>query len=117
MRTAVKKRPGVIIFLVVVVVFAGVGFWFNFCQQDPVPSGEPTFDGDSRSLKATEVVATLDAPIRPGKTVVWCASFLSAWKTLETDLAREPISLQGSPQVAASLSAAAGSFETRPGTV
>src|SRR5262245_39316444 len=40
----------------------------------------------------TVVVATLDAPIPQGKNVVWCASFLAAWRTLADKVAQEPIS-------------------------
>jgi hypothetical protein len=107
MRDAARKRPVLIVGLIVVAVLAGAGFWFHWGWQGPLPSAVPAFDGDSHLLKATDVVATLDTPIRAGKNAVWCASFLSAWKTLETDLAKGPISLQGSPQLAASLNAAA----------
>ena len=107
MRDAARKRPVLIVGLIVVAVLAGAGFWFHWGWQGPLPSAVPVFDGDSHLLKATDVVATLDTPIRAGKNAVWCASFLSAWKTLETDLAKGPISLQGSPQLAASLNAAA----------
>jgi len=65
------------------------------------------FAGDSRALRATTVVATLDAPIEPGKSAIWCASFLSAWKSLESDLAGESILLEGSPEVTAALHKAA----------
>ena len=107
MRDAARKRPVLIVGLIVVAVLAGAGLWFHWGWQGPVPSAVPAFDGDSHLLKATDVVATLDTPIRAGKNAVWCASFLSAWKTLEADLAKGPISLQGSPLLAASLNAAA----------
>ena len=43
--------------------------------------------------QATAVVATLDTPIPPGKSAIWCASFLAAWKSLAQDLAKEPVAL------------------------
>ena len=54
-----------------------------------------TFDGDSKDLKQTQIAATLDTPLQKGKNVIWCASFLSAWKALQTELAAEPIELAG----------------------
>ncbi len=65
--------------------------------------GELVFDGDSRELKVTRVIPTLDAPIQPGMNMIWCASFLSAWKSFESDLVKEPLSVQGSPKVALEL--------------
>jgi len=54
-----------------------------------------TFNGDSKNLKRTQIVATLDTPLQKGKNVIWCASFQSAWKALQTELAAEPIELAG----------------------
>jgi len=65
-----------------------------------------TFNGSSQLLKATEIVPTLDAPMPPNKNAIWCASFQSAWKSLE-DLAGEPIALAPSNSVADALNAAA----------
>jgi hypothetical protein len=45
---------------------------------------------------ATEVVASLEAPIPKGKNAVWCASFLASWKTLAEQMANEPLALKGS---------------------
>ncbi len=72
----------------------------------PIPSGASSFDGDSRSLRTTNVVPTLDASIDRQSNVVWCASFLAAWKVLETDVTEEPPSLQDSPQIALALNMA-----------
>ncbi len=70
------------------------------------PDTKPVFNGDSNALIASEIVPTLDAPIREGVNTIWCASFLAAWKTLETDLVGQPLLLQGNPQVALSLAKA-----------
>jgi hypothetical protein len=74
------------------------------CKQ--VPTVKAPFNGDSKELKATKVIPTLDAPVPKEMNAIWCASFLSVWKALETDLAKEPLSLQGSPEVASALSKA-----------
>jgi hypothetical protein len=65
-----------------------------------------TFNGSSQNLKATQVVATLDAPIPKGTSVIWCASFLCAWKAMEYDLAGGPILLEGNVPMVASLNEA-----------
>jgi hypothetical protein len=67
----------------------------------------PTFSGSSTDLTATQIVSTLEEPIVAGRNVVWCASSLAAWKTLEQDLAHEPVALDGDPPECALLNAAA----------
>ena len=91
-----------------VFIGVGIGVALIFCHGDALrdQENELTIDGESRELKATYVVPTLDAPIQKGMNAIWCASFLSAWKTVETDLAKEPLSLQGSPEIALALNKA-----------
>ena len=101
-----KSRRRIITGLIAIAVVGVVLLLYHGCRL-PAPVGEPVFDGDSRELKATQVVPTLDAPIQEGMNAIWCASFVSAWKTLETDLAKESLSLQGSPEVALGLNKAA----------
>lgn len=59
------------------------------------PPPPPSFEGDSSALKHTQVVATLDARLQKGKSTIWCASFAAAWKVLQRDLAKGPVSLEG----------------------
>lgn len=101
------SRIGVIIGLITIAVVGGAVLWLYDRDPLPVPVSEPVFDGNSRELKATKVVLTLDTPIQKEMNAIWCASFLAAWKTLETDLVKEPLSLQGSPEVALALNNAA----------
>ena len=76
--------------LIVLVALLSAGTSCSVKQSAPdIPL---TFEGSSPDLKATEVVATLDAPIPKGKNAIWCASFQSAWKALE-ELAGGPIGL------------------------
>ncbi|MBN2577889.1 MAG: hypothetical protein JXB10_02775 [Pirellulales bacterium] len=78
------------------------------CSNQPQPPVTPkSFDGDSKDLKTTEIVATLDAPLTQGKNTIWCASFLSAWKKLQKDLAGEPVALEQAPPEVLSLNNAA----------
>lgn len=51
------------------------------------------FIGSSRNLTATQVASTLDMPIQKGKNLIWCASFLAAWKALQEDIVHDPVQL------------------------
>jgi hypothetical protein len=102
-----NSRTRVVIGLIGIAVVIGVVLLVYDGGGPTIPVGEPVFDGDSRELKATQVVLTLETPIQKDRNAIWCASFLSAWKTLETDLAKEPLSLQGAPEVALALAQAA----------
>ncbi len=86
-------------------VAAGYFVWRG--RDKPPPPPAMVFDGDSRPLKSTRVLATLDDPIEDGMNAVWCASFLAAWKTMEADLAGGPVSLKGSPETFLALNMAA----------
>jgi hypothetical protein len=78
-----------------------------FCSVDCGPADSAmTFNGPSQVLKATQVVATLDAPIPKGTNAIWCASFLCSWKVMEQDLTGGPIALEGNPPIVASLNEA-----------
>jgi hypothetical protein len=46
---------------------------------------------DSKNLKQTVVVATLDCPLPEHKNVIWCATFQMAWDKLKQDVIGEPI--------------------------
>ena len=56
----------------------------------PIPQ---SFNGSSAHLNETDVVPTLDIPLDPSKNTIWCASFVSAWKAIETNITEEPIKL------------------------
>ncbi|MCD6386688.1 hypothetical protein J7M23_13055 [Candidatus Sumerlaeota bacterium] len=101
-----KRRTRTIIVLSLVAVIVGVVLLFYNRATPSIPFPEPVFDGDSRELNKTKIVATLDTPLQRGTNVIWCASFLSAWKTLETELAKEPISVQGNPEIVLALNKA-----------
>ncbi len=76
------RRKRLLVWLAVVVV-AGVGYLaFVGRTKVPPPSATPSFAGDSKDLKQTQIVATLDTPMEKGKNVIWCASFQAAWKAV-----------------------------------
>jgi len=86
------------------IVVLGLGWvWFVGGADLFPPSGRPAFAGESKDLKHTQIVATLDAPMEKGKNVIWCASFQAAWKELQTKLAKGPVKLSGGPDLAEAL--------------
>jgi hypothetical protein len=95
-----------VIGLVAIAVTISVFILVRNGDRFPIPDAEPSFTGDPRSLKATIIAPTLDASIDGQTNVIWCASFLAAWKALEADLAKEPPSLRGAPKVALDLNMA-----------
>jgi hypothetical protein len=73
----------------------------------------PTFEGTSDELQKSQIVATLDSPIEPGQTTIWCASFQIGWKAIE-EYVGGPVKLEDSPSLAAELSAAPSLQESVP---
>lgn len=93
------------LFLLVSVIVMGIGlgmFTISFKPRLRAPSTEIKFDGSSDQLQATQIAPTLDTPIQNGRNAIWCASFISAWKTMEQDLGSSPL-LEPQSNTAASL--------------
>jgi hypothetical protein len=63
----------------------------------PVPL---MFSGDSKDLKDTVVLPTLDTPVIPGKNIVWCSTMQMAWNKLKGDLVKEPVRISKAQEVA-----------------
>lgn len=83
---------------------AGASFLlYKFPTGPVIQESASTFDGDSLKLKTTLIVPTLDTLFKKDTNAIWCASFLSAWKCLESDLAKEPLMIQDSPEIAVAL--------------
>ena len=57
-------------------------------------------DVDSKSLKQTAVVATLDCPLPEHKNAIWCSTFQMAWDKLKQDIIGEPIQVLGAEELA-----------------
>jgi prepilin-type processing-associated H-X9-DG protein len=71
--------------------------------HDPVyqvktPAEAPNVD--SKSLKQTAVVATLDCPLPEHKNVIWCSTFQMAWDKLKRDVIGEPIQIPAAQELA-----------------
>jgi hypothetical protein len=90
-----RRRKLLLIALLPVAVLLAFGVYaYRGDRPKPLP-GLPSFDGDSGALKHTVVAATLDGEIREGQSTIWCASFQAAWKSLQTNLYKGPVSLEG----------------------
>jgi len=98
-------------FLILFGIFLFYYFLYLFRNQPAIRPGleiaiPMVYQGSSDGLKSTKIVATLDAPVTTGTNLIWCASFPCAWKSLQQDLAREPICLEGNPESARMLNEA-----------
>jgi prepilin-type processing-associated H-X9-DG protein len=58
---------------------------------------------DSKDLKKTSVVATLDCPMPEHQNVIWCSTFQMAWDKLKNDIIGEPVKVLGAEEIAARL--------------
>ncbi len=70
--------------------------------HDPVyqvkaPAEAPNVD--SKSLKQTAVVATLDCPLPEHKNAIWCSTFQMAWDKLKRDIIGEPIQIPAAQEL------------------
>lgn len=99
--------PYLLLTLVAIAMIAGGVWWFTGEGGGPPPLDTGTFAADDTSdvLESTLIVPTLDTPTEPGKNVVWCSSFVLAWKQLEKKVSKGPVQLQSSPAAAERLNA------------
>src|SRR5262249_3004875 len=65
-----------------------------------------SFTGPSEKLSRTAIVPTLESPIPPGKSAIWCASLLFAWQHLEKEVLKGPRVLAGARDLSRRLSKA-----------
>jgi hypothetical protein len=82
-------------------VGAGAGAWYVWTTRHPHdPPAPPLLDVASAALPKTVIVPTLDTPIQPGHSAVWCSSFQLAWNRLKADVAKGPVQLTNAQAVA-----------------
>lgn len=62
---------------------------------DPEPKQIPSTD-----LKQTVISAHMEAPIEPGKNVLYCSTFQIAWNMMQDSIIKEEILLEGDPEIA-----------------
>ncbi|MFB0552458.1 MAG: hypothetical protein ACETWQ_04000 [Phycisphaerae bacterium] len=58
---------------------------------------------DSKDLKQTSVVATLDCPMPERRNVIWCSTFQMAWDKLKKDIIGEPVKVPDAEELATRL--------------
>ncbi len=71
---------------------------------------------DSKNLKQTVVVATLDCPLPEHENAIWCSSFQMAWDKLKQGVIGEPIQIPEAQELADRLNRSqfpAGSIEEK----
>ena len=64
------------------------------------------FSGDSRDLRQSVIVPTLDTPMPKGKNVVWCGTLQLAWNRLGKDVLHKQPQVQGAEEVVSRLNQA-----------
>jgi hypothetical protein len=101
-------------FLVIAVVALGFANFSLLIDSRPLPKSnaneapsERSFDGASERLANTVIVPTLQRPIPPGKSVVWCATMPAAWQALEKSAHKGPLMLEGDEAISHELSSSA----------
>ncbi len=76
----------------------GLGLvWWCWGESGDLPT--PMLTADARELKESEVCAWLDRPIVAGKSIVWCGTLQLAWNVMSDEMAKEPLHLQGTPEM------------------
>lgn len=88
MRKRFNRQWVLSILTVLIIGYSIFPFTIQFnLSQDLTPS----FEGNSKDLQSTQIVATLDEPIKKEHNVVWSVGFLSLWKSLQSDFIKEDI--------------------------
>jgi hypothetical protein len=71
-----------------------------FAVSCPAPGpDEITAEIDSTELKETSILPAFESPLPKSVNAIWCSSIQVAWDKLTTDLAGEPIRLEGAEEV------------------
>ena len=94
--------PFLYIWLIMALSLKPIPFSISWGSLRPAPVIAKSAD----ELPRTEVVGTLDAPLAPGKNIIWCAAYEMAWQELRDQaLNGEPVKLEGDPELARQLNA------------
>jgi hypothetical protein len=109
----IGKRFGIVVVLGLLLV-GGCGTlpWAEHLQRAFRPrQGGPytpamAFSGDSKNLRQSAVVPTLDTPMPKGSNVVWCGTLQLAWNRLGRDVLHGPPDVQGAEVIASRLNKA-----------
>ncbi len=105
-----SKRFGFTLLLGLLFIVGCAAFpWRSQLQQRLHPQDRAymppavVFSGDSRELRQSLVVPTLDTPMPGNKNVIWCGTLQLAWNRLANDILHESPSIQGAEAVVSRL--------------
>ena len=101
-------KPRLRLALVVLLGIAVIGVAVFFLLRAGRPYRPPAiaFQGDSKDLRESVVVPTLDTPMPKGKNVVWCGTIQLGWNRLEKDVLHARPRIQGAEAVVSRLNEA-----------
>lgn len=71
-------------------------------SHDDVFTDEGLLASSAKNLKSTEITPHLEAPLAPGRSVLWCGTFQLAWNQL-CDLVGEDVHFTSDPPMVAAL--------------
>lgn len=106
-----SKQFGVVMILILFLV-GGCGIipWARHLDRvlhprinGPYTSPNIAFKGDSKDLRQSAVVPTLDTPMPKGKNVIWCSTLQLAWNRLGKDVLHERPDVRGAEAVVSRL--------------
>jgi hypothetical protein len=106
------RRVGVL--LVALVGMLVLSLLLAGCRR--ITSNPPAAETNSKDLKRTVVVATLECPLPEHKNAIWCSTFQMAWDKLRQDIIGEPIQIPAAQELADRLNRSqfpAGSIEEK----
>jgi hypothetical protein len=106
-----NHRLNMVFVVIAIAALAGGALWWMgvgsyLVQRVEYASQAAAFSGDSKSLKQTVVVPTLDTPCPPGRNVIWCSSFQLAWNEVRDGVIKAPLEVTGAQEIADRLNAA-----------
>ena len=106
------KRVGTLVLVLVGVLL--LSLLRVACRQTKTHARAPEID--SKNLKQTVILATLDCPLPEHKNAIWCSTFQMAWDKLKQDIIGEPIQVPAAQELADRLNRSqfpAGSIEEK----
>ena len=74
--------------------------------RDPYTPPSVAFEGESKDLRESVIVPTLDTPIPRRRNVVWCGTFQLSWNCLARDVLHSPPDIKHAETVASRLNRA-----------
>src|SRR5262245_37556059 len=87
------RKP--LIVCLIVIALAGVGIYLWVSSREASILDQPTTWTESTDLKTTQIVSSVDTPIKPGQSWIWCATFQLAWDQMCDKVNGSAITLEG----------------------